>query len=216
MKNTPDDSLTPMTQTLTEPVLSVTDEALAKILELRAAEDEPDTLGLRVAITGERGAEYIYDLSFEPLAESDDDDLVHQQGELPVVVPADSVDSLRGATLDLPRNREQLGLVLRNPNKPNPLGNADIELTGDLAQTVAQLLDQMINPALAMHGGFTELKGVEDDRVYILMGGGCQGCAISAMTLRDGIDRTIREHIPEVGEIVDVTDHEAGENPYFT
>src|SRR4051794_29662906 len=93
-----------MSETLTEPVIQVTENALAKILELRAAEDNPDGLGLRVEVTGVPGAEFSYDLAFEPLAECDDDDVRHDQGGLPVVVPAESVERLLGATLDLPSN----------------------------------------------------------------------------------------------------------------
>lgn len=205
-----------MSETVTtSPIVTVTEAALAKIVELRESEEDSANLGLRVAVIGMQGTDYQYDLSFEVLDEREPDDVTFTQGDLTVVVPAGSVAALQGATLDLPRTEGQAGLVLRNPNKPNPLGSANIELTGELADKVRQLLDQMINPALAMHGGFAELKGVEDDRVFVTMGGGCQGCAVSAQTLRDGIDRTIREHIPEVSEIVDVTDHEAGENPYF-
>ena len=79
-----------------------------------------------------------------------------------------------------------------------------------------QLLTQQINPSLAAHGGFAQLAGVEGTVVYVTMGGGCQGCAVSAMTLRDGIARSIREAIPEVTDVVDTTDHESGENPYYT
>ena len=69
---------------------------------------------------------------------------------------------------------------------------------------------------LAAHGGFAQLKGVDGDKVYVLMGGGCQGCAVSAMTLRDGIEKAIREQVPEVTEVVDTTDHGAGDNPFYT
>jgi len=122
---------------------------------------------------------------------------------------------LRGATLDLPRNEGQGGLVIRNPNRPNPLLGAQIELTGDLAEKVQQLLAESINPSLASHGGYAALVGVEDTKVFISMGGGCQGCAMSAATLREGIQVAIKEAIPEVTEIVDVTDHDAGDNPYY-
>ncbi|HEY1118532.1 MAG TPA: NifU family protein, partial [Acidimicrobiales bacterium] len=64
--------------------------------------------------------------------------------------------------------------------------------------------------------GFAELKGVDGDKVYVLMGGGCQGCAVSAMTLREGIAASITAAIPEITEVIDVTDHDAGENPYYS
>jgi Fe/S biogenesis protein NfuA len=199
-------------------VLTVTEAAREKVLELRAQEDDAESLGLRIEVTGVRGVEYTYDLTFDPVADADTEagDSIDDQGGLPVIVPADSIDALLGATLDLPSTAGQQGLVLRNPNRPDPLSGKDLELTGDLADKVSQLLDQRINPALAAHGGFAELKGVEGDVVYVLMGGGCQGCAVSAMTLREGIARSIMETLPEVRDVIDVTDHDAGENPYYT
>jgi Fe/S biogenesis protein NfuA len=195
-------------------VFTVTPEAIARILELREAEDEPAGLALRVEITGTSGVEYAYDLTFDPLAEAAKGDAIYQQGDLPVVVPVDSIEQLTGATLDIPAGGGP-GLVLRNPNRPDPMSGKHLELTGTVAEQVQQLLEQQINPALAAHGGFAELKGVEGSKVYVTMGGGCQGCAVSAMTLRDGIARSIQEAIPEVTEVIDTTDHEAGENPFY-
>jgi Fe/S biogenesis protein NfuA len=198
-------------------VLTVTEPARDKILELRAQEEAPDTLGLRIEVTGVQGVEYTYDLTFDPVADADvaAGDLIETQGELPVIIPVDSLDALKGATLDLPSSTSN-GLVLRNPNRPDPLSGAHIELSGTTDEKVRQLLDGQINPALAMHGGFAALDRVEGDVVYVTMGGGCQGCAVSAMTLREGIARSIREAIPEVADVIDTTDHEMGENPYYT
>ncbi len=195
-------------------VFTVTPEAIARILELREAEDEPAGLALRVEVTGTNGVEYAYDLAFDPLADADEADAVYEQGALPVVVPAGSIEQLAGATLDIPAGGGP-GLVLRNPNRPDPLSGKHLELTGTTAEKVQQLLSEQINPALAAHGGYAELNGVEGSVVYVTMGGGCQGCAVSAMTLRDGIARSIREAIPEITEVIDTTDHAAGENPYY-
>jgi Fe/S biogenesis protein NfuA len=205
-----------MPETITEPVIRVTPAALAKILELRGAEDEPGSLGLRVQVTGTRGSDYTYDLAFESLAECDPDDVVHDHEGLPVVVPVDSIDSLRGATLDLPGNPDQGGLVLRNPNRPKtPTLGDPIELTGTVEEKVRQLLDQQVNPAIAAHGGFASVVKVEGPTAYISMGGGCQGCALSALTLREGIESTILAAVPEITEVVDTTDHTSGENPFY-
>jgi len=195
-------------------VFTVTPEAIARVLELRDQEDNPDALALRVEITGTSGVEYAYDLSFDPLAEADEADATYRQGDLPVVVPVGSIEQLTGATLDVPAGGGA-GLVLRNPNRPDPLSGKHLELTGSIAEQVQQLLTQQINPSLAAHGGFAELKGIEGTVVYVTMGGGCQGCAVSAMTLRDGIARSIKEAIPEVTDVVDTTDHDAGETPYY-
>jgi len=200
-----------------ELVLAVSDAAIDQVLALRAAEDDAEALGLRVEITGTAGVEFTYDLSFDPVADADPaagDSVVHQ-GELPVIVPADSIDRLRGATLDLPRNGSE-GLVMRNPNRPNPLAGVELELSGDVAERINQLLDQSVNPALAAHGGFASLVEVQGSTAVVTMGGGCQGCAVSAVTLREGIQKAILEHIPEITEVVDATDHDAGENPFYS
>lgn len=197
--------------------LRVSEDALVQVLSILAGEDDPESLALRVAVTGVRGVEYSYDLSFEERASAADDDLIYQQGELVVMVPADSVDPLWGATLDLPSAAGQGGLVIRNPNRPDPMTDFDIELSGTVTERINQLLEQQINPALAAHGGFARLERVVDDsKAVVTMGGGCQGCAVSAMTLRDGIQKSILEHIPEITEVVDATDHDAGENPFYT
>jgi Fe/S biogenesis protein NfuA len=197
--------------------ITITDRAHAQILELRAAEDDGDSLGLRIEVTGVRGADFTYDLAFEPLAEAADDDHRYDDRGLVVVIPSDSVDNLRGATLDLPSSAGQGGLVLRNPNRPaTPRLGDPVELTGSPEDKVRQLLDQQINPALASHGGFASLVKVEGSIAHVTMGGGCQGCAVSAMTLRDGIQAAILANIPEVTEVVDTTDHAAGENPFYS
>jgi len=201
---------------LVDPIFAITPSALAKVLEIRSAEDEPESLCLWIEVTGSRGVDYTYDLSFETIADLQDGDHTEHVGELLVAIPDGSVERLRGATLDLPANPDQGGLVLRNPNRPNPLDGLDLELTGDLADKVAQLLEQSINPSLAAHGGYATLVGVEDTRVFLTMGGGCQGCSLSAATLVQGIQVAIKEALPEVTEVVDVTDHAAGDNPFYS
>jgi Fe/S biogenesis protein NfuA len=89
-------------------------------------------------------------------------------------------------------------------------------MSDDLKTRVQELIDSMINPAVAGHGGFVELVDVQDSRVYLQMGGGCQGCGAADITLKQGIERLIKEEIPEVVEVLDATDHSAGSNPYYT
>ena len=207
----------------TDEVFSITPAALERVVGVRDAEEDPASLALRIEVVGVNGPDYTYDLSFETLDEAADDD--HRQSfpvdgdvaPLVLLVPAGSVDRLRGATLDLPTAAGQSGLVIRNPNRPNPLlGVENLTLEGDVADKVRQLLAEAINPSLAAHGGFATLVGVEDDRVFLTMGGGCQGCSLSQATMVQGIATAIREAIPEVTEVVDVTDHTAGDNPFYT
>ena len=198
-------------------IFDITPAALEAVLGIRADEDDPEALGLRIEITGTKGVDYIYDLSFDELVNALDTDTITEIGGIKVVVPEATVPNLRGSVLDIPRSEGQGGLVIRNPNRPNPLAGVDLHLEGTVAEQVTQLLDQSINPSLAAHGGYATLVGVdEDNRVFLTMGGGCQGCAMSAMTLRDGIDRAIRDAIPEVTDIVDATEHAAGENPFYS
>jgi Fe-S cluster biogenesis protein NfuA len=86
----------------------------------------------------------------------------------------------------------------------------------EIRQKVQNLIDNTINPAIAMHGGFVELLDVKDKVVYLAMGGGCQGCGMADVTLRHGIEALLRDEVPEIAEVVDGTDHEAGVNPYYT
>ena len=88
--------------------------------------------------------------------------------------------------------------------------------TPDLKTRVQELIDTMINPAVAGHGGYVELIDVQDSRVYLQMGGGCQGCGAADITLKSGIERLIKEELPEVTEVLDTTDHSSGTNPYYT
>ncbi|HEY7519405.1 MAG TPA: NifU family protein [Methylomirabilota bacterium] len=86
----------------------------------------------------------------------------------------------------------------------------------DLKSRVQELIDTTINPAVAGHGGYVELIDVQDNRVYLQMGGGCQGCGAADVTLKSGIERLIKEELPEVTEVLDTTDHSSGTNPYYT
>ena len=90
------------------------------------------------------------------------------------------------------------------------------ESATDLKDKVQALIDTMINPAVAGHGGFVDLIDVKDNKVYLQMGGGCQGCGAADITLKQGVEQLIREFVPQVREILDSTDHAAGQNPYYS
>jgi len=84
-----------------------------------------------------------------------------------------------------------------------------------IKKRVQSVLDQEINPAVAAHGGWVELIDVKGNEVFIRMGGGCQGCGMADVTLKQGVEKSIRQAIPEVGAIMDTTDHGSGRNPYY-
>lgn len=205
-----------MSQTEADEILKLSDEALEKVLDIRSDEDEPDSMGLRVEITGHQGVDFTYDLSFLPLAEAVETDVVYKFSDLSLIIPEESTERLKGSTLDLPSNSMQGGLVIRNPNRPDLTAEMDFELTGSVSEKLQQLLDQQINPSLAAHGGFAQIQKVEENVAYLTMGGGCQGCSMSAATLREGITVMIGQTIPEIVDVIDVTDHESGDNPFYS
>jgi Fe/S biogenesis protein NfuA len=207
------------TETATDvPVLTVSEKALRRVLDIRAQEDDPDSLALWVEVMGVNGGEYAYDIYFQSPAEAGAGDERARFGELDVVVPLDSIDQLRGATLDLNRDLLNPGLMMNNPNvPPAPAPPAGVELSGTPAERIRQVLEGQINPSIASHGGRADLVRFDDatGTVELRLSGGCQGCAQSTATLRNGIEGALRSAVPEINEVVDVTDHAGGETPYY-
>ena len=80
---------------------------------------------------------------------------------------------------------------------------------------VQAVFDQQINPSVAMHGGYITLVDVRDAKVFIEMGGGCQGCGAANLTLKAGVEAILFEEVPEVTAVIDTTDHRHGDSPYF-
>ena len=193
-------------------VISVTPDAVEAILRIRADEPDAELLALSVAITGVRGLQFAYELTFIPVGDAAEGDVLQVFTGLPVIVRADSISRLEGATIEIGGS----GLGIDNPNGPSPtIPSGGTAPTGPLADRVAAVLTEQINPAIAAHGGFAELVAVEGTSVFLRLGGGCQGCGMARVTLGQGIEVAIRTAIPEVGEIVDVTDHASGDNPYY-
>lgn len=84
-----------------------------------------------------------------------------------------------------------------------------------MVHQIEALFDEQIRPALAAHGGNVEIVDVDNDKLFIKLSGGCQGCSSSMTTVKDGITRLVKSNFPEILEIVDLTDHTAGDNPYY-
>ncbi len=192
-------------------IITISDEALARVLEVRDREPDAEELALTIAVTGESGPEFTYELAFVNVDDAAGDDAIARYGPLPVIVPAEHLDSLRGAELHVNNG----SLAINNPNSPIPkIATSSAGTAGSLGEQVAAVLNQQINPAIASHGGWAELVDVEGDTVMLRLGGGCQGCGLAQMTLRHGIEAALRKAIPEIGAVVDITDHTSGENPY--
>lgn len=203
-------------------VVTLMPEAKEVVRAAIADEPDPDRLALWLEVRGVQHAQFVYDLYFQATADAADDDAVFQDGELTVVVPKASVDHLRGARLEWNAEGDG-GLVLVNPNTPAPeeLGvPAEVMaggLDGPLGTKVSAVLEEAVNPSIASHGGRADLVAMDEEGgvAYLRLSGGCQGCAMSRMTLTQGIEAALREEVPELTRVVDVTDHAGGENPYY-
>ncbi|MGD0320513.1 MAG: NifU family protein [Acidimicrobiales bacterium] len=197
--------------------VTVTPEARAVVLDARAEETDAERLALWVEVTGARQGSYTYDIYFQAAADAGSKDDVTSSDGLTVVVPESSVARLVGARLDYSDEGEG-GLVILNPNTPPTAGAAAIahgDLSSDLAQRVLAVLEQQINPSIAMHGGRADLVAVEEGVAYLRLSGGCQGCGLATVTLSQGIEVALRDSIPEISSVVDVTDHASGTNPFY-
>jgi Fe/S biogenesis protein NfuA len=204
------------------PVLSITAEARSTVLDVLANETDPDSLALWLEVSGERDGAYTYDMYFQAMADARAGDVVQEDDDLPVVVPSGSVQRLQGATLDfVTDDAGEGGLVIVNPNTPpagaprGPSSTADLDVSDPFVQRVVAVLDEQVNPSIAAHGGRAELVAVENSSVFLRLSGGCQGCGMAKATLSQGIEVILREAIPELVDVVDVTDHADGVNPYY-
>ncbi len=203
------------------PVLRLTPPALTEIRELRAGEAAPESLGLCVEISGAHDDVYTYDMYFQATSDAAPGDWIDHLDGLALIVPGQSVERIRGSVLDLSPEADGGGMVIRNPNRPPPARRSPTmtgpppDLSGDVAQRLLQVLDEQINPAIAAHGGRADLVAVEEGTAYLRLSGGCAGCGMAAVTLSQGIEVAIRDSVPEIVNIVDVTDHASGTNPYY-
>ncbi len=186
-------------------MLTITDAAKKKVLALLEGEEQKD-LALRVAIRGRGPGGFRYELQFVGAGERGAEDTVVNAGGFDVLVDPDSAPNLKGATVDFLDGVTESGFKIDNPN---PLW------TDPKAQAVQEVIDTQINPGVASHGGHVALLDVKDNIAYIALGGGCQGCGMVDVTLKQGIEVLLKEAVPEIRQVIDTTDHAAGKNPFY-
>lgn len=186
-------------------MITLTEPAKEKILELLEAEQEKG-LALRLAIRGRGPGGFQYDLHFVREQDRLPEDTVVEAGGFNIYIDPESAKNLKGATIDYVQGVFESGFKIDNPNT----GWSDPK-----AEAVQRVIDTQINPGVAAHGGFVTLLDVRDDVAYIAFGGGCQGCGMVDVTLRQGIEVMIKEAVPGIREVIDTTDHARGTNPYY-
>ena len=187
---------------------------LAKETVLGFLEGNSDTrLALRIHVASPSPLDPRYDITLIEQHEKCEEDVVFDDSGFEVVMDPESIKILDGARIDWVETLMESGFKVENPNL-EPIGSKPLE--GPLADRVQQAIDQYVNPGVAQHGGRVTLVDVRDNIVYLRMGGGCQGCGMASVTLSQGIERILREQVPEITGIEDVTNHSEGDSPYFT
>jgi Fe/S biogenesis protein NfuA len=197
-----------------EPIISVTPEAIENLRELRDDEPDAEQLGLRLAIASKPGEDFRYDLSFEEFLKAAFTDEVRTHDGMKVIIPGADVELLTGATLDYSPAQ---GLVIRNPNRPAAPNVEGLTSDDELSAEVEALVAAEVNPALAAHGGFVTYVGHDGEgTAFLTMGGGCHGCSMSKMTMLDGVQTMLVDAIEQIERVKDLTDHTTGENPFYS
>jgi Fe/S biogenesis protein NfuA len=186
-------------------MLQYTDEARDWIAKIIDQQTEKDYV-VRLAVRGRGPGGFQYDMGLEKSDETRSEDVVVDNGVFKTVVDPQSAENLKGATIGLVEHLGQANLKIDNPN---PLW------TDPLALRVQQVLDDEVNPGVASHGGWVQLLDVRDATAYIQMGGGCQGCGMANVTLKQGVEVAIKRAVPEIVAVLDTTDHASGSNPFY-
>jgi len=201
----------------TNEVIEMSPMAAEKIAELIRTRGKPG-LAVRVAIRGTLpGGGYQTEFKFQERSAASETDLIQSAGEFDLIFDSAVAKKIRGSRVDFDEKRYTAGFNIEYPHRDQfpPELQPGRQWDDPLAQKVQNVIDEYINPGVAGHGGWVLLKDVKERSVFVEMGGGCQGCGMAAVTLRQGIERAIMQAAPEVKQIIDITSHEEGEDPYY-
>ncbi len=174
--------------------------------------------GLRLTVKGAiPNVEYA--LAFKEEGKDEAGDISVETSGIKVFMEQKNAKFLEDVTIDFIQGLQETGFKIENPKvieskakKPD----TPPKLDSPEAIAVQKVLDTEINPAVAAHGGVISLVDVRDQTAYIRLGGGCQGCGMADVTLKQGVIVAIKKGVPEIQEVLDVTDHADGENPYYS
>lgn len=187
-------------------MIAVTEVAQAKIHEVIESEGDVGNL-IRVEARKTAPYRFEYEIHFIDPEEIGQADLREKVGDLTFIADPASAENLVGATIDFVEGPPG-GFKFDNPQAKRTFDDP-------LETELHEFIEDVINPKIAAHRGHITLHGIKEGVVYLEMGGSCQGCGMAAMTLRQGVETQIRERFPDFVEIVDVTNHDEGTNPFY-
>ena len=188
--------------------ITVTEAAQKEIAILMGKQKTP-ILGVRVKADAVSPLQANFRMAFVAEGQQKDDDEIISFGDFNIYVDAESVNYAQDITLDFVDSLMGRGFKIENPNK------VPAHLKGTIAEKIQQVIDDKINPSVASHGGHITLIDVKDNNVFLRFGGGCQGCGMADVTLKQGVEVLLKEAVPEINEVMDITDHADGKNPYY-
>jgi Fe/S biogenesis protein NfuA len=189
-------------------MLKISDLAKTKIKEAIANYKKP-VIGIRAMAQARSPFQVSYGLAFVDEKNTEKNDKILKIDEINVYIDTEQVEHFEGVTLDYEDGLAGSGFKFIDlPRVPK-------KYKGTIAEKVVKVIDDEINPGIASHGGFVSLIDVKGNDVMIQMGGGCQGCGMANVTLKDGIEVALKKAIPEIDGIYDVTDHAGGKNPFY-
>ncbi len=189
-------------------MITLTAAARAKFVEIVDAEKRVGH-GLRVTVASGGTLTPEFALNFVAPGDEQDDDTVIDADGIKIFIDPVSLPFLEDATVDFVETLSESGFKVDAPKAGAP------KPEGPEAEALQRVLQEKINPAVASHGGFIDLVAVEDGTAYLKFGGGCQGCGMVNVTLKQGVEKIIFEEIPAITKVLDVTDHASGTNPYY-
>lgn len=192
--------------------LGFSEKAKTRLRE--ALDGNSEKMGVRISARPAGQERFSYSMRLIGANERASDDIILDRDGIAICLDPLSAKSLDGASIDFVDQEGETGFKFDNPNKPSSFRNSEA-LQGTMEEKVHQIMEMELNPALASHGGWVNLVKVEDNKVYVTLAGGCQGCAMANMTIKNGIEAKLKELIPEVEEVIDVTDHTAGGHPHY-
>lgn len=196
---------------MSENLVTITDAAQEYLRDLLGRQNNPG-IGVRVFVErpGTPHAECC--MAYCPPGEEDEADVRYEYEGFHAWIEGKSVKYLEDAVIDYKKDSMGGQLTFRAPKSRVP----EIGPDASVEERINYVLYSEINPGLASHGGNVQLLELTDDMVAILeFGGGCQGCSAVDMTLREGVERTLKERVPELLAVRDKTDHSQRENAYF-
>ncbi len=189
-------------------MITITESAQKKIAELIEKSENP-VKGLRIGAESVSPLKVDFKMAFIAAGQDTQDDEVVNFATFDVYLDADSLPHLEEAKVVFVDVLMGSGFKIERGSK------LPTNLSGPLVEKVQQVIQEQVNPAVANHGGHISLIDIKEDVVYVQLGGGCQGCGLADVTLKQGIEAAIKEAVPEITAVYDVTDHANGENPYY-